>query len=191
MDESDAPSWKGHSFTLLVFGGIVVLCSIFFVLGMLVGRNQGQRIAEMAAADEVTRKSAPQPLPDPQPLDFFNETTAPTPDDTLQPRPEPPAPPEGSVPAPARTPEPEQPALKEPVAPKVYLQILATKDPKEADQALAKVQLKGFRALIQLPKPEDKEPFFRVQVGPYDTSAEAAVAKAELLSQGYSGVFQK
>jgi cell division septation protein DedD len=191
MDESDSPSWKGHSFTLLVFGGIVVLCSIFFVLGMLVGRNQGQRIAEMAAADEMTRKNAPQPLPDPEPLGFFDRTTGATPDDTLQPRPEPPTTAEGSVPAPARPPEPEPPALKEPVAPKFWLQIVATRDSKEADQALAKVQLKGFRALIVIPKPEDREPLFRVQVGPYDTSAEAAVAKAELLSQGYSGVFQK
>ena len=28
-------TWKGHTFTLLVFTGIVVLCSIFFILGML------------------------------------------------------------------------------------------------------------------------------------------------------------
>ena len=49
MEES--ASWKAHGFTLLVFGGIVVLCSIFFVLGMLVGRSQGQRMAEMASAD--------------------------------------------------------------------------------------------------------------------------------------------
>jgi cell division septation protein DedD len=95
------------------------------------------------------------------------------------------------VPAPAPPPEPEPPALQEPVAAKVYLQILATKDPKGADQALAKVQSKGFRALILPPKPEDQDPYFRVQVGPYDTRAEAAVAKAELLSQGYSGVLEK
>ena len=37
----DQTSWKGHTFTLLVFTGIVVLCSIFFILGMLVGRAQG------------------------------------------------------------------------------------------------------------------------------------------------------
>ena len=47
--ENEQTSWKGHTFTLLVFTGIVVLCSIFFILGMLVGRDQGQKIASSAA----------------------------------------------------------------------------------------------------------------------------------------------
>jgi cell division septation protein DedD len=191
MDESEAPSWKGHSFTLLVFGGIVVLCSIFFVLGMLVGRSQGQRIAEMAAADETTRKNAAQPLPDSQPLEFFTKTTEPTPDDTLQPRVAPPAAAEGPVPAAAPQQDPDQAPLKEPVPEKVYLQILATKDAKEAEQAQTKVQSKGFRALILPPKPDDKDALHRVQVGPYDTIPEADMAKKELEAQGYKGVFRK
>src|SRR5689334_22753031 len=45
----DQASWKTHTFTLLVFTGIVVLCSIFFILGMLVGRMQGQKLASAAA----------------------------------------------------------------------------------------------------------------------------------------------
>jgi len=43
-------TWKGHTFTLLVFAGIVVLCSIFFILGTLVGRAQGLKIASNAAS---------------------------------------------------------------------------------------------------------------------------------------------
>src|SRR5436190_7185340 len=191
MDESESPSWKGHGFTLLVFGGIVVLCSIFFVLGMLVGRNQGQRIAENAAANEGTRKTAAQPLPDAPPLEFFNRTKEPIPDDTLEPRPTPPATPDGSVPAPATPPEPEPAALKEPVPDKVYLQILATKDPKAAERERTKVQSKGFRALILPPKPDDTDAWFRVRVGPYDTKAEATMAMQELQSQGYTDVSLK
>jgi cell division protein FtsN len=190
MDESESPSWKGHGFTLLVFGGIVVLCSIFFVLGMLVGRNQGQRIAENAAANESTRKMVAQPLPDAQPLDFVKQTTEPVPDDTLQPRPAPPLPEEGSVPPPPPA-EPEPAALKEPVPDKVYLQILATKDAKAAERERTKVQSKGFRALILPPKPDDKDPWYRVRVGPYDTRAEASTAMQELQSQGYADVSQK
>src|SRR5437899_1765104 len=37
-------TWQGHTFTLFVFTGIVVLCSIFFILGMLVGRTQVQKV---------------------------------------------------------------------------------------------------------------------------------------------------
>ena len=52
-------TWKAHSFTLLVFGGIVVLCSIFFVLGMLVGRTQSVKIASVAGAEAAVK---PQPI---------------------------------------------------------------------------------------------------------------------------------
>ncbi len=58
----EQPSWKGHTFTLLIFGGIVVLCSIFFVLGMLVGRTQGQKLATVAAADAAAAKTAQKKL---------------------------------------------------------------------------------------------------------------------------------
>src|SRR5881296_2947715 len=51
-------SWKGHSFTLLVFAGSVVLCSIFFILGMLVGRTQGQRLAETALSETRAKAAA-------------------------------------------------------------------------------------------------------------------------------------
>src|SRR6187399_3177294 len=70
MDEQ--VSWKGQSFTLLVFGGIVFLCSIFFVLGMLVGRGQGEKAAEAAritvaakAADSEARLTDSKPVPSP------------------------------------------------------------------------------------------------------------------------------
>ena len=53
MDEQ--VTWKGQSFTLLVFGGIVFLCSIFFVLGMLVGRGQGKSAAESAAVSDAAK----------------------------------------------------------------------------------------------------------------------------------------
>jgi cell division septation protein DedD len=186
MDESDSPSWKGHSFTLLVFGGIVVLCSIFFVLGMLVGRNQGQRMAEMAAADDATRKSAAQPLPDSQPLNFFTKTTEEVPDDTLQIRPAPPTTAEGSEPDPIPAP------LKEPAAAdKPYWQITATTSSDEAKQALNKVQSKGFRARILSPDPAGPDKFYRVLVGPYDTEAEAEMAKQDLKAQGYKDLFRK
>ena len=68
MDETNT-TWKNHSFTLLIFGGIVALCFIFFVLGMLVGRNQGQRLAEIAAAEEAASKPVADTAED-FPLEF-------------------------------------------------------------------------------------------------------------------------
>ncbi len=191
MDESEVPSWKGHSFTLLVFGGIVVLCSIFFVLGMLVGRNQGQRIAEMNLAEAAASKNAPQPLPEPEPLDFYEKTTGATPDDTLEPRVTPPATEEATEPAPVPSPQPEAASLKESAPDKPYWQIMASKDGKEAEKAVDKVRSKGFQARIMAPPPGTADAPFRVLVGPYDSEAEAEMAKKELEDLGYKGLFRK
>src|SRR5689334_188580 len=59
----DQNSWKGHSFTLMIFGGIVVLCAIFFVLGMLVGRMQGLKLATITA-EAASTKSASKEVAD-------------------------------------------------------------------------------------------------------------------------------
>src|SRR5437773_4550632 len=70
----DQTSWRGHSFTLLVFTGIVVLCSIFFILGMLVGRTQGQKLAlaaSVSAAAKAEARLAPKEDSNPN-LTFFD-----------------------------------------------------------------------------------------------------------------------
>src|SRR6266481_3245706 len=54
-DQASQASWKNHSFTLVVFTGIVVLCSIFFILGMLVGRDQGQKFAYSASTGVASK----------------------------------------------------------------------------------------------------------------------------------------
>ena len=64
-------TWKGHSFTLLVFTGIVVVCSIFFILGMLVGRAQGQKFAAIAAEGNVVKAVAQPPREERPELTFF------------------------------------------------------------------------------------------------------------------------
>src|SRR5690348_16857805 len=54
----DQASWKSHTFTLFIFTGIVVLCSIFFILGMIVGRGQGQKLALAAVAGAAAKADA-------------------------------------------------------------------------------------------------------------------------------------
>ena len=56
-------TWKGHSFTLLVFTGIVVLCSIFFILGMLVGRHAGAENRERRHCRSRATKTDATPSP--------------------------------------------------------------------------------------------------------------------------------
>src|SRR5215510_13319450 len=174
--EEESTSWKSHGFTLLIFGGIVVLCSIFFVLGMLVGRNQGHKIAELAAAGNTGRKAQTQPAGDDLKLDYYAETTEEKPDLKLQPAPDPPARPDPPAPA-AKQAAPARPPASAPTSkpkppdpePEIYLQIAATRDAKQADLERKKVVLKGFKAKV-VSTEQDKVQWHRVYVGPYKES---------------------
>lgn len=202
MEEST--SWKGQSFTLLIFGGIVVLCSIFFVLGMLVGRNQGQRIAEMAFAQKAQRKPQAAATDNFQ-LDFYSASTEEKPDLKLEPAKEPPpAKAPASVKEPPPRPAPERSAktpASEPAGPAsaaksktnttpaprdVYLQVFSSGSMKQAESERKRVESKGFKAKIL--DTQDRK-LYRVVVGPYRVS-EADLAKSDLRAKGYKDAFQ-
>jgi cell division septation protein DedD len=175
----DQTSWKGHSFTLLVFTGIVVLCSIFFILGMLVGRTQGQKIAMVAAAEAAARSEAkPEPTEERPNLTFF-ESVGKERQPALEPAPE--APP----------PQPAKPAAAVPIDSMTNYQIAAVRKSGDADKLLTDVKKKGFRAFILAPAPGDSKPFFRVQVGPFTDILEAGEAKKKLEAAGYKPILKK
>src|SRR5215475_10774556 len=115
-------TWKSHAFTLMIFGGIVVLCSIFFVLGMLVGRAQTVKLTTVASADAAPRtpgKASPsEDLADKDP-GFDAAPLKPTP---------PPSPP--PTPAPVAKVAPQEPAAPPPMT--IYLQISALKNQSDA-----------------------------------------------------------
>src|SRR6188768_569154 len=191
MDEQ--VSWKGQSFTLLVFGGIVFLCSIFFVLGMLVGRGQGEKAAEAAritvaakAADSEARLTDSKPVPSPY---SGIATGSPTNKDSSKDsskasskdsEPEKPAAePEKPKPAPKAAAAPPSPAPKAapakekaPVPAKMYyLQVTALEKEAAARKAADDLRKAGFSAMVV--GGEGAKPLFKVQVGPFATGAEA------------------
>ena len=180
----DQTSWRGHSFTLLVFTGIVVLCSIFFILGMLVGRAQGQNIASFAASSKGEAKAAPQEENTPE-LTFYESVKKPE-----LPSLEPPPPPEikPAVPDPPKVDKPLP--LHAPVN-VVNYQIAALKRSGDAEKLLRKMKKRGFRAFILAPAPDDPTPFFRLLVGPFADMVEAAQAKKDLERAGYRPILKK
>ena len=192
----ETASWKGHSFTLLIFGGIVVLCSIFFVLGMLVGRTQGRRIAEMAFADAPSRQTQVQAPEDDFKLDYDIETTDEKPDVKLQPAPPPPPPappaaepktaPAAKAPAPTRTaaaPAAKSASKPAPEVKDTYLQISSTTNAKRAGELRKQVESKGFKAKV-VDFSQNNILFYRVLVGPYKDS-EIGLAKSDLKAKGF------
>jgi len=191
----DQTSWKGHSFTLVVFTGIVVLCSIFFILGMLVGRAQGQKLAFSVSAAAATRAdSRPAAREEDKPdLTFYDSVKKAAP-----PSLEPPPPPkiEPVIPdttKPGALERDPAPASAVPPAPANVLnyQIGAVRKSSDAEKLLDKVRKKGFRAFILAPPADDPNPFFRIQVGPFADVIEAGEAKKKLESAGYQPILKK
>jgi len=206
--EDTTTSWKNHSFTLLVFGGIVVLCSIFFVLGMLVGRNQGKGIAERAFAEEAKNKPVAVAGADDIQLNYYPENSEkdlklvpaeePRPEDLAVPqaaainggssstaRRDVPAEKATAKPSPtpktiSKSPVEKTPA---PTSKDRYVQLMSTKNQKQAKSELKKVQSKGFKGVI-MEVTLQNERWHRVVVGPYKES-EINLTLSDLKAKGY------
>src|SRR5262245_42797665 len=139
-------SWKGQTFTLLVFAGIVVLCSIFFILGMLVGRDQGQKIASKSVAPSADKVEAkPEPRDAKPDFTFYDSVKKEEPAATLQP---PPAkletpPPVETAKAGSRPEVPPPPVTSKPEN-VVNYQVGAVRKSADAEKLLAAVKKKGF-----------------------------------------------
>ncbi len=180
----DGHSWKGHNFTLLIFGGVVVLCSIFFILGMLVGRAQLPTIAEVAATDETPPEESPEDVD----LRFY-ETVE---ESELPPLESAPGAESAIEAAVAPVPLPPEPAAL--VVPQpagevaITLQIAALSNPDQAETLRAEIAEKGFPAFVVRPAPDDQSALHRVQVGPFTDEAEVERIRALLENEGYQPI---
>jgi len=175
-------SWKGHAFTLMIFGGIVVLCSIFFVLGMLVGRTQTVKIGTVAAA-EAAAKAQPKEAPheDKPDLTFYESV-----EKNKQPAPA------LSAPPPAPKPREDPPPAKAAASPAntINLQVAALKKQSDAEKQVEDLRKKGFRAFILSPSSDDTSPFYRVQIGASD-QIEAESLRQQLEAAGIKAIIKK
>jgi len=206
MDEQ--VTWKGQSFTLLVFGGIVFLCSIFFVLGMLVGRGQGKSAAESDIAKDAAKsvETVPQPQdtkPTNSPYETItvgretnkeiksNEAKEPEPAPIRTPTPDKPAKPTpkaASAPVPAAAP-PKSPTPKAatPTPVKmIYLQVNAVASDTAAKKQAADLQKAGFTSVVM--GGDGVNSLYKIQVGPFATTTDADSAKRKLEALGYKPI---
>jgi cell division septation protein DedD len=209
----EQPSWKNHTFTLMVFGGIVVLCAIFFTLGMLVGRTQSQKIAgvtadaakstaakdsakderpELTFYDSVDKKQPPplEPLPgpaaakpEPAPEDADAADPVDSPVVSVPAR----APARATAPAtpPAPVPAKPAPAVVPPARDFGNFQIDAFSKSETAERLVEKLKGQGFHAFMLDPVQGDKTPLYRVQVGPVADQVEADALLQKLKTSGY------
>jgi cell division septation protein DedD len=200
MDEQ--VTWKGQSFTLLVFGGIVFLCSVFFVLGMLVGRGQGKSAAEAATVSEAAKAAALDVREDTKssiaPYQGITtgaltsketkESKEPAPSAAREPEPvkAPPAPDKSDKPA-KPAPAKAAPAKPAPAPVKmIYLQVTALEKDSAATKQMEDLKKAGFPAVVM--GGEGGKGLYKVQVGPYANSADADAAKRKLEALGYKPI---
>jgi cell division septation protein DedD len=185
-------SWKAHTFTLLVFTGIVVLCSIFFVLGMLVGRAQGQKIASNIGQAAVPPATEEKPEFNEKPDYTFHDETKKQDPAILEPKLVPRDPPATFEPPPRPDPQPNPPPeITSKTREVVNYQIGAIRKSADAEKLLNEVKKKGFRAFILAPAAKDPNPLCRVQVGPIDDPIGVQEIKKKLEAAGYRPILKK
>ena len=187
----DQTTWKSHTFTLLVFAAIVVLSSIFFILGMLVGRTQGQKIASSTSGETTLKVDAkPEPKEDKPDFTFYDAVKKEQPA-VLEPVPVKPDPPVVTQAPPKANTKPEPPPVTSRPLNVVNYQIAALRKSADAEKLLDEVKKKGFRGFILAPVARDPNPYFRVQVGPFADQIEAQDMKKRLESAGYQPILKK
>src|SRR5262245_29561639 len=140
-------TWKGHSCTLLVFTRIVVLCSLFFILGMPGRRAQAQKVGSNVAPGHAAKIDA-KPTAEDKPDFTCYEAVKKEAPATLQPAAEPPAKVD-----PKPQPAPETPATLENLG---NYQISAVRKSADAEKLLNQLKKKGFRAFILAPSSKDR-----------------------------------
>ena len=180
----DEHSWRGHNLTLLIFGGIVVLCSIFFILGMLVGRVQVPAVSDVAAvSSETAAAEEPGDLDlqfyeavegsEPLPFEVSGPDTDSNPEALAPIQPLPTAPPAASAPE---------------VEIAITLQIAALSSADQAESLRAEIAGQGFPSFVVRPSPDDQSGFHRVHVGPFSDETEVARVRALLEAEGYEPI---
>ena len=175
-------SWRNHSFTLVIFAGIVTLSAIFFVLGMLVGRTQGKQIAKEALEQQTATAPASESAGTIERSLAENagskaSRTLELPSSSAKQSTPSMSAPKVSADS-TRKAEPT-PVVSKTGGPDVLLQVFASMDEKKAMAALKQVRSKGFKARIV-----EAAPWHRVVVGPYKES-EVKLAQSDLHAAGY------
>jgi len=179
---------------VFVFLAILVLGVFIFLLGVSVGKKQGQLSAEMGASGGLKTEPIVQKAAVPSVVsgdDIQKELRShqeakpeaskaeikPAPTDVKT------APKTGTPSTKEKAAELKPPAGKavEAKKPGVYSVQVGAFGDKEAATAFAKkLEKEGFPALVADPLPADKKPIFRVRIGPFDSREEADASRTKL-----------
>jgi len=182
-DPQDTEITLGTGKMLVLFFGLVVLCSVFFALGFKLGRSStiGPELISTASSSSSGNTAAKPPA---KPADPAKATTPDTPpvqasaDNSAKPASN------GSA---ASSATPSDPTATPAPSNNYYVQIAAVSKQEDADalvDALKKKQYAAFSTALN-----DK--LIRVQIGPFSDIKEAEATRAKLVGDGYNPILKK
>jgi cell division septation protein DedD len=173
---------------LTIFFVVVVLCGVFFGLGYIVGKNTMGYIPPAETAGSAGgKRSAIAPA-----SGLAEQPASAAASDSAQKAPETPPGAEEKAPAAETQARPVPPASA--TAPgiargeSISLQVAALSKKEDAENLLGLLQKKGFPATLAT-SPADR--LFRVQIGPFSSTAEAEEMKARLEREGFKPITKK
>jgi len=185
-DPQDTEITLGTGKMLVLFFGLVVLCSVFFALGFKLGRSSslGPELTSTPSStlsSNAAAKPATKPA-DPVPAKSAAQDTPPaqTPADNS-------AKPADNSSAAAPSAAPSDATAAPAPGSNYYVQVAAVSKQEDAEalvEALKKKQYAAFSTALS-----DK--LIRVQVGPFSDIKEAEATRAKLVGDGYNPILKK
>lgn len=186
------------------FLGVVLLCGVFFTLGYTIGRNDYSATTAVHASDSLVMPPRPQPKPaakqpenaNPAPAnnewDFYTKQDQ----NHLEPAPKPssaasaPPAPNGATATPFSKPIYAPSKYQPPRLLKnsIVLQLAALRRQSDAMALADALQQKQFPSFVVAPTSDN---FYRVQVGPYSSEADAEAAKRALDREGFKAIIKR
>ena len=186
-DPQDTEITLGTGKMLVLFFGLVVLCSVFFALGFKLGRGSA-RGPEVSSSPSPTSTSnaAAKPATKPTDLTFYKAVGQDNPPAQLTPPENAAKSPDGSGTSAPATPPADQ-ATAPAASSSYFVQVAAVSKQEDAEalvDALKKKQYAAFATTLA-----DK--LYHIQVGPFGDIKEAEAMRTKLVGDGYNPILKK
>jgi len=190
-EPQDTEITLGTGKMLILFFGLVALCSVFFALGYKLGRASTPSSAsgDQANPASVSAVSHPSPL---KPGGSPAPDLAPAKTVTVDTTPAQPKAPDNNTPAstpPATTASDNAPPdpMTMPATNAYYVQVAAVSKQEDADALVDALKKKEYAAASTT----GADKLFHVQIGPFADVKDAEATRAKLVADGYNPILKK
>ena len=186
MASNDTEITLGTGKMLVLFFGLVGLCSVFFAMGFKVGRGSGNDtpLSSTVTATGGARPSTTKPATNPSDFTFYKTVGQDNP-------PAPMTPTDNTPKTQATNTAPDETKTSDPVTPAAttgyFVQVAAVSKQEDAESLVDALKKKQYSAFTNMMA--DK--LYHIQVGPFADIKDAEVTRAKLVGDGYNPILKK